>query len=276
MAEKKGIKNLWARFDNLGCFHPARWPHAEKISRLTALVIIGAFLVQRILKFDAFPQSYAGAVKFYGAFHSASDGPAYSAAAIALLWLVKLLVWLMETAIYLGYLAAYVSRVKARAVASGFMQTAYPVLIAGLPVLMALAPYTLPRWTPYTSRYHLAYYSAIMGLILAGGVINLAGLLTLRRSFTIMAEARELITRGIFRHIRHPLYSGHFVMFLGSLFLRLHIYTLILYLAFIIGQVHRARIEEGKLIQVFPEYQRYKTRTGMFLPRLKTNRHKAT
>jgi protein-S-isoprenylcysteine O-methyltransferase Ste14 len=275
VAEKKGLKKLWARFDDLGCFHPARWPHAEMISRLTALVIVGAFLVQRFLKFDTFPQSYPGAVMFYGAFQSASGGPVYSAAAITLLWTVKLLVWLMETAIYLGYIASYVSRVEARAVASGFMQTAYPVMIAGLPVLIALAPYTLPRWAPFTSRYHLAYYLTIMGLILVGGSINLAGLLTLRRSFTIMAEARDLVTRGLFRYVRHPLYSGHFVMFLGSLLLRLHLYTLILYLAFIIGQVHRAWIEEDKLMQVFPEYERYKTRTGMFLPRLKANRYKA-
>ncbi|MEJ2041638.1 MAG: isoprenylcysteine carboxylmethyltransferase family protein, partial [Desulfosarcinaceae bacterium] len=89
---------------------------------------------------------------------------------------------------------------------------------------------------------------------------------------TIMAEARELVTGGLFRYVRHPLYSGHFIMFLGSLLLRLHPYTLVLYVVFIIGQIHRAHIEERKLQQVFPEYQPYKSKTGMFFPHVWKNK----
>ena len=271
---KNRFNKLWTRFNNLVCFHPARWPHAEHISRISALVIIVAFLIQRILQFDVFPQSHAGAVRFYSAFHLASGDPAYSTATISLIWLVKLSVWLLETAIYMGYIASYISRARARAVARGFMETAFPVLIAGLPVIMALTPYTLPRWAPYSSPRHMVYYLVIMGLILAGGSINLIGLLTLRRAFTIMAEARELVTGGLFRYVRHPLYSGHFVMFFGSLLLRLHVYTAIVYVTFCIGQVYRARIEERKLQQVFPEYQAYRSGTGMFFPRLRKDRAK--
>ena len=272
MAEKNGSKNFWLRFNGLWCFHPARWPHAELLSRLTALAIIFAFLAQRVRQFHNFPQTFAGAVKFYGAFHLSSGEAVYSAAAVTAIWLIKLLVWLTESAIYLGYVASYVSRAKARAVAGGFMETAYPVLIAGLPLLIALAPYSLPRWAPYDSPHHVVFYLAIMGLILTGGGINLIGLLTLRRAFTIMAEARELVTGGLFRYVRHPLYSGHFIMFLGSLLLRLHPYTLVLYVVFIIGQIHRAHIEERKLQQVFPEYQSYKSKTGMFFPHVWKNK----
>ena len=73
---------------------------------------------------------------------------------------------------------------------------------------------------------------------------------------------------GIFRYIRHPLYTGHFIMFLGSLFLRLHLVTIGMYLLFCTGQFVRARIEERKLKEAFPRYEEYQRRTGMFFPRL--------
>jgi len=37
---------------------------------------------------------------------------------------------------------------------------------------------------------------------------------------------------------------------------------------FIAGQVARARIEERKLAETFPEYVEYRRTTGMFFPRL--------
>jgi protein-S-isoprenylcysteine O-methyltransferase Ste14 len=250
------------------CFHPERWPFAEAVSRGAALTLVAAFLLQRIYQFERFPQTFAAAFKFYSAFHLASGQPVYSKAIITLIWTVKLTVWIVETAIYLGYIASYLSRSKAKAMAKGFMETAYPVLIAGLPVLIALSPYNLPSWAPYSAPRHIVCYLLIMGLILLGGSINLIGLLTLRQAFTIMAEARRLITHGLFRYVRHPLYSGHFIMFLGSLLLRLHPYTIFLYIVFFMGQVYRARIEEQKMLSIFPDYQQYKSQTGMFLPKI--------
>jgi len=256
------------RLDRSILFDPTRWPCRELVSRAAALTIIAVFLGLRFYQFDLFPQSFQGARGFYGALKSAAGQPVYPAVRIAVLWGVKLSVWLIETAIYLGYIAAYASRAKAVRIARGFMETAFPVIVAGLPILIALMPYNLPRWAPYRSPRHFYFYAGICSLILLGGVINLIGLLTLRRAFTIMSEARELIVGGIFRYIRHPLYTGHFIMFLGSLLLRLHPITIAMYLIFCFGQVVRAKIEERKLKEAFPRYETYQCRTGMFLPRL--------
>ena len=114
---------------------------------------------------------------------------------------------------------------------------------------------------------HVYFYMGIMALMILGGGINLVGLLTLRRGFAIMSEARELIMHGIFRYVRHPLYTGHFIMFFGSLLLRLHPATIGMYLLFCIGQVIRAKIEERKLKAAFPRYETYRRRTGMFFPK---------
>lgn len=266
--EPKLSSPKWLRkMDRWIIFDPAKWPHRELISRVTALVIITGFLGLRIYQFNRFPQSFGDANQFYSTFKSISGQPIYTFGHIGFLWGVKLSVWIVETAIYLGYMASYISRTKAKNIANGFMETALPIIVAGIPVLIALLPYSLPRWAPISSPRHLYFYLATMALIIIGGMINLIGLLTLRSAFTIMSEARELIVRGIFRRIRHPLYTGHFIMFFGSMLLRLHVLSIILYLIFCVGQVVRAGVEERKLMQTFPEYQDYKKRTGMFFPR---------
>ena len=256
------------RIDQWLIFHPARWPHGELIGRGVALTIVIAFLALRIYHFDRFPQSFEDARGFYGSIQTAAGRPLYAQWQITVLWNVKLSVWIIETAIYLGYIAAYASRVKAVQIAQGFMETWFPVMVAGIPVLMSLMPYSLPRWAPFTSLRHLYFYLGISALILLGGSINFIGLLTLRRAFTIMSEARQLITHGIFRYVRHPLYTGHFIMFFGSLLVRLHPVTVGMYVLFCIGQTVRAKIEERKLITAFRDYDSYQRRTGMFLPRL--------
>lgn len=252
--------------NRLPIFHPARWPHGEAAGRATALLIIAAFLGWKIHQFDLFPQTFDAARRFYSSIILPDGTRVYSATAIGWLWGVKLAVWIVETAIYIGYVMAYLSRSKAVALADGFMETAFPVIVAGLPVLLAFAPYNLPSRIPFSSQGHLPFFLAVMTAILTGGVINLVGLLTLRRAFTIMTEARVLVRQGIFRYVRHPLYTGHFIMFFGSLLLRLHSYTLAFYLLFCIGQIWRARNEERKLTQSFPDYIAYRQETGMFWP----------
>lgn len=258
--------------DGLLIFTPERWPHRERIARGTALLIISAFVLVRIVNFDRFPQSFDDARLFYSAIMTSAHTPVYGTMEIYLLWGAKLLVWAIETAIYLGYIASYASRTKAVSIARGALEVAFPIMVAGIPVLISLQPYSLPRWLPFNSAYHLTFYLTIMGLIALGGAVNLIGLLTMRQAFTIMSEARTLVTSGIFRHVRHPLYTGHFIMFFGSMLLRLQWTSIMLYGLFVLGQIYRARIEERKLTHTFEGYARYKNRTGMFIPKLIRNK----
>jgi protein-S-isoprenylcysteine O-methyltransferase Ste14 len=266
------IGQWFIQFDRLLIFNPARWPHRELLSRITALVVVAGVLCLRIYRFDRFPQTWSGAWEFYSHVQTAGGQPLFGPAQIAAIWCAKLLVWLIETGILVGYIAAYTSRSRALSIAQGFMQTGFPIIVAGLPVLITLAPHNpaMPFPTSVSAAGHIGWYLMIMGLIATGGLINLIGLWTMRRAFTIMSEARALIAHGIFRCIRHPLYSGHFIMFLGTLLLRLHTVTVILYILFCCGQVWRARIEECKLEQVFEPYRQYRQKTGMFWPRWKS------
>lgn len=269
MESANSFRHWLKRVNRWIIFEPARWPHRELVSRLAAMLIIMGFLALRIHQFDRFPQTFDDARRFYAGFRTVDGQLLYTAGQIAALWGIRLAVWMIETAIYLGYIASYAGRVRARSIAAGFMETAFPLIVAGMPVLLSFMPYSLPRWAPFSSPAHLYFYLGIMALIVVGGGINLIGLLTLRRAFSIMSEARELVVRGIFSHIRHPLYTGHFIMFFGSLLLRLHPVSILLYLLFCVGQFFRAGIEERKLLQAFPEYALYQKRTGMFIPRIR-------
>jgi protein-S-isoprenylcysteine O-methyltransferase Ste14 len=265
----KHLPGKWIKaIDELYIFTPSRWPQRELIGRGTALLIIMIFLGWRLYQFNRFPGTYSNAQLFYGAFKAADGGHLYSVLEIAWIWGLKLTAWTIETLIYLGYIASYASRAKAVDIAHGFMETAFPIIIAGTPVIMSLMPYSLPSWAPYRSGRHAVFYLVIMTIFVTGGMLNLIGLWTLRRAFTIMTEARTLITRGIFGYVRHPLYTGHFIMFFGSMLLRLHWATIGMYLFFFVGQVVRAKLEERKLSTAFPEYAQYKLDTGMFLPRI--------
>jgi protein-S-isoprenylcysteine O-methyltransferase Ste14 len=52
-------------------------------------------------------------------------------------------------------------------------------------------------------------------LSLAGTAITISGIIALGRSFGLVAANRGVIRHGIYRWIRHPLYTGYFLSHLG-------------------------------------------------------------
>ena len=263
----KVIRSIIDRFNALPIFNPVRWPFREKLGRITALTVVCVYFLSKMFYFDPLPRSFEATNLYYLALNSHYGLSLFDANAVKILWLSRWAVWSTENAILMGYLIAYLTRFEAIDVARGVEEVLFPFIVAALPMIMALAPVNFTHYLPVTSKYYLIYYAVVMGLIFTGACVNLVGLLTMRRAFSIMSEARVLVTGGIFRFIRHPLYTGHFILFFGSLCLRLHSYTVLLYLLFVVGQFIRARIEEKKLTIAFPEYASYKQVTGMFLPR---------
>jgi protein-S-isoprenylcysteine O-methyltransferase Ste14 len=81
-----------------------------------------------------------------------------------------------------------------------------------------------------------------------------------------MAEARQLATSGAYRIIRHPLYLAEEVATIGGVIQFLSIWTCMLLLVQIACQIRRMSNEEGVLMDVFPEYTRYKGTTSRIIP----------
>jgi protein-S-isoprenylcysteine O-methyltransferase Ste14 len=76
----------------------------------------------------------------------------------------------------------------------------------------------------------------------------------------------QLVTRGPFAIVRHPMYAGICVAALGGLFLY-QTWTMILFALLPFGLARRARIEEQALAETFGEiWQDYRRRVPAFLP----------
>lgn len=79
----------------------------------------------------------------------------------------------------------------------------------------------------------------------------------------------ELVTDGAYRYIRHPQYTGIFIITLGFMIQWPTLTTLILWPFVIAMYVRLAKQEEQDVLKEFPEtYREYMERTPMFFPRI--------
>jgi protein-S-isoprenylcysteine O-methyltransferase Ste14 len=103
-------------------------------------------------------------------------------------------------------------------------------------------------------------------LILTGNALAVYVLMQLGRSFSVMAEARRLVTTGVYRIMRHPLYVAEELAVFGMVMQFLSVWTALLLAVQIAFQLRRMRNEETILGETFPEYDVYKSRTARLIP----------
>jgi protein-S-isoprenylcysteine O-methyltransferase Ste14 len=145
----------------------------------------------------------------------------------------------------------------------GKAKGALPRIAAMAGAYLGLAVVWLP---PQPMGLMLSFLS--LTLIVCGVVFAIFALLHLGRSFSLMAEARRLVTDGPYSSIRHPLYLGEAISLLGLTLQYLSPLALgILVLQFVF-QLWRMKNEETVLTSLFPEYESYRTRTARLLPGL--------
>ena len=105
-------------------------------------------------------------------------------------------------------------------------------------------------------------------LTLTGFSLSAYVLYWLGRSFSIMAEARRLVTVGPYAIVRHPLYVVEEIAVIGILLLNLSPPAVLLVAVQWAIQLRRMRHEERVLSLAFPEYANYAARTPRYLPKL--------
>jgi len=110
----------------------------------------------------------------------------------------------------------------------------------------------------------LGIVSTILTLVGDGFAVII--LMQLRRSFSVMPEARELVTSGVYRFVRHPLYLAEEIAAIGSVMQFLSAWTVMLLAVQIAFQFRRMWNEEAILSAVFPHYATYKKKTAQIIP----------
>ena len=112
-------------------------------------------------------------------------------------------------------------------------------------------------------------------LVLAGNALAVFVLMRLRGSFSIMAEARQLVMSGAYRFVRHPLYLAEEIATIGSVMQFLSAWTTMLLVAKIAFQLRRMRNEETLLTKVFHNIQDMKENSTDNLENLLITVHEA-
>jgi protein-S-isoprenylcysteine O-methyltransferase Ste14 len=104
-------------------------------------------------------------------------------------------------------------------------------------------------------------------LATAGLAYAVWGLAYLRRSFSIIPEARRLVTGGPYAFSRHPVYLGEIVTAIGINLATAGWPSALAVLYFVTCEVLRMRWEEGVLSRAFPnEYPAYARRVPRYAP----------
>jgi protein-S-isoprenylcysteine O-methyltransferase Ste14 len=110
--------------------------------------------------------------------------------------------------------------------------------------------------------------------VLAGSDMSLAvgmiwaiySLTYLGKRFSIVPEARGLVTSGPYHLVRHPIYVGEIIAGVGLVLPSLFSLQILLFAVFFGAQVARTYFEEGILRRTYPQYEAYAAHTKRLIP----------
>ncbi len=119
-----------------------------------------------------------------------------------------------------------------------------------------------------------------LDLVTWGALLAMVGGLALRTSAVVLLgpwftwnvtvqAGQELVSRGPYRYMRHPSYTGALIVFVAScVLLRSWVAAVLATAALSLAFMRRIRYEEALLVRNLPGYFAYVSRTGRLLPRI--------
>lgn len=108
--------------------------------------------------------------------------------------------------------------------------------------------------------------------MILGIIIVLLAILQLHKNLSPFPSPKtnsELITVGLYKYIRHPIYTGIIVITIGYGLYTDSVYKILIALGLSILFYFKSKYEEQQLSIAFKSYKNYKKATGRFFPRLK-------
>ena len=113
---------------------------------------------------------------------------------------------------------------------------------------------------------------AALSAMIAGLALRTWAVVLLGPWFTwnvTVQAGQQLVSRGPYRLIRHPSYTGALITFVAScVLLRSWVVAVLAVFALTAAFLRRIRYEEALLVRTLPGYDAYVSRTGRLLPRM--------
>lgn len=134
------------------------------------------------------------------------------------------------------------------------------VLVPSLYLLGLAAAWFAPKQFGFGIR-PLVYVGLAVGL--SGIVLWIVAMIHLGKSLAVLPGGERLVTRGVYRYIRHPVYLG-IDMTLFGLFLTVGSLAGMIYFFIVVLPLNRirSRLEEKALLKKFgDQYEAYRNRT---------------
>ncbi len=117
----------------------------------------------------------------------------------------------------------------------------------------------------YHDQFEGSIFIIIIGIILAlgGMVLWFLSMFTLGEEFTSSLSPKGLVVKGVYAKIRHPIYIGGFLFFVGfSLTQRSYLGLILTFVLILPVLIVRAIEEEKRMLEAYgEEYKEYKKRT---------------
>ena len=126
----------------------------------------------------------------------------------------------------------------------------------------------------HSARLISSSVSAAAGaaLCVLGLLLMFAAFMSIRAVVQIAPEPKaggHLVTKGVYRSLRHPIYTGILLLLVGLFLRKATVPIAIASAVVILFLLMKARFEEQLLLERYPEYAQYKTRSWGMIPGLR-------
>jgi protein-S-isoprenylcysteine O-methyltransferase Ste14 len=189
-------------------------------------------------------------------------------------WAVAL--WIVIYGVFLLFVPFYKkSQVKPSGAYIAFI-VAFALEMFGIPFSMFaigwLFGYTLPEgvlWG-HTLVEYIGFWGMYVGIVISliGVALVISGWKQIHKDYWSKEEGQgKLVTNGIYKYIRHPQYTGFFMITFGMMSEWATLPLIILYSLLLVLYYKLAKKEESDIEKEFgSDYVEYKKRTKMFIP----------
>ncbi|KPK64518.1 hypothetical protein AMJ83_02075 [candidate division WOR_3 bacterium SM23_42] len=140
-------------------------------------------------------------------------------------------------------------------------------------LIVFLTVWTADSFIFHFSTFAVGYVSPFIRISLGVAILLLSGYLAKGGMSAVFGEERQdpvLIHKGVFNVVRHPVYLGCILFYLGLLIFTLSAIAGFIWITIIVFYHYISKYEERLLLTEFgKEYEEYMTRVPMWIPRLK-------